>query len=63
MDAVAPIPDENSSAVSASSSAASFCSTLTIVGLPYREYRYAEDRPSLYATTSWAVSKTNVDVS
>ena len=61
--AVAPMPEEKSNADSERSRAASFCSTLAIVGFEYREYRYFDDRPSLYATTSSALSNTKVEVS
>jgi hypothetical protein len=60
---VAPIPDEKTSAASVRSSTASFASTLTTVGFVYREYRNLAERPSLYATTSCALSNTNVVVS
>ncbi len=43
---VAAMPEANTSAASARSSAAIFCSVTTIVGFAYREYKYFSTRPS-----------------
>ncbi len=60
---VAAMPLARSMADSAPSALAIVCSTATVVGFPYREYRNFFDFPSLNAFTSAALSKTNVVVS